>query len=119
MLKLRLSRLVDSSPRILCLGAHSDDIEIGCGGTILTLLESYPHAEFYWVVFSADQQRAGEARHSANHFLKPAQAKQIIVKDFRESFFPYVGAAIKEYFEHLKRDFSPDLIFTHYRGDVH
>src|SRR5215510_4124336 len=119
MLKLCLSRLVDSSPRILCLGAHSDDIEIGCGGTILTLLESYPHSEFYWVVFSANQQRAYEAGNSANSFMKHAQGKHIIVKDFRESFFPYVGAAIKEYFEQLRHDFSPDLIFTHYRSDLH
>lgn len=119
MLNLRLSRLVESCPRILCLGAHSDDIEIGCGGTILTLLESYPHAEFYWVVFSADQQRACEARNSANSFLKHAQVKHIIVKDFRESFFPYIGATIKEYFEQLKHDVSPDLIFTHYRSDLH
>ncbi len=119
MLKLCLSGLVASSPRILCLGAHADDIEIGCGGTILTLLESYPQAEFYWVVFSADAQRAGEARTSANSFLKHAQVKQIIIHDFRESFFPYVGATIKEYFEQLPHNFSPDLIFTHYRGDVH
>jgi LmbE family N-acetylglucosaminyl deacetylase len=109
----------DASCRILCLGAHSDDIEIGCGGTVLTLLDSYPHAEFCWVVFSADQQRACEARNSANSFLQHAQTKQIVVKDFRESYFPYVGAAIKEYFEQLKQKFSPDLIFTHHRSDLH
>ena len=119
MLKLQFDKPTDSSYRILCLGAHADDIEIGCGGTILTLLDVYPHVECYWVVFSADQQRASEARHSADSFLKHAQAKHIIIQDFRESFFPYVGAAIKEYFETLKHAFSPDLIFTHFRSDLH
>ena len=119
MLKLCFSGLVDPAPRILCLGAHSDDIEIGCGGTVLRLLESHPHAEFCWVVFSADQQRASEARNSATRFLKHGKAKQIIIKDFRESFFPYLGSTIKEYFEHLQRNFSPNLIFTHYRDDLH
>jgi LmbE family N-acetylglucosaminyl deacetylase len=119
MLRLQFLKPADSSYRILCLGAHSDDIEIGCGGTILTLLELYPHAECYWVVFSANQQRACEARNSANSFLKHARAKHIVIQDFRESFFPYVGAAIKEYFEALKHAFSPDLILTHYRSDLH
>ena len=119
MLKLQFDKPTDSSCHILCLGAHADDIEIGCGGTILTLLDVYPHVECYWVVFSADQQRASEARHSADSFLKHAQVKHIVIQDFRESFFPYVGAAIKEYFETLKRAFSPDLIFTHSRNDLH
>jgi LmbE family N-acetylglucosaminyl deacetylase len=119
MLKLQFCKPTDSFYRILCLGAHSDDIEIGCGGTILTLLELYPYVECYWVVFSADQQRACEARHSADSFLKHAQAKHIVIQDFHESFFPYIGAAIKEYFEALKHVFSPDLIFTHYRSDLH
>jgi LmbE family N-acetylglucosaminyl deacetylase len=119
MLKLELFRPAAASCRILCLGAHSDDIEIGCGGTILTLLELYPHAEFYWIVFSADQQRACEARNSTNSFLQHARSKHIVIKDFRESFFPYIGAAIKEHFEQLKHDFSPDAIFTHYRNDLH
>src|SRR5262249_32457968 len=75
--------------------------------------------ECYWVVFSADQQRAGEARHSADRFLKHAQAKHVVIHDFRESFFPYIGPALKEYFEVLKHAFAPDLIFTHYRSDLH
>src|SRR5215510_13937129 len=119
MLKLQFDKPTDSSYHILCLGAHADDIEIGCGGTILTLLDVYPHVECYWVVFSADQQRASEARHSADSFLKHAQVKHIVIQDFRESFFPYVGAAIKEYFETLKHAFSPDIIFTHSRSDLH
>lgn len=119
MLKICFSKPADASCRILCLGAHSDDIEIGCGGTILTLLQLHPNAEFYWVVFSANPQRAREACDSANSFLRHARSKQVVIKDFRESFFPYVGAAIKEYFEQLRHERSPDLIFTHHRNDLH
>lgn len=105
--------------RILCLGAHSDDIEIGCGGTVLKLIEDYPNASFHWVVFGANQpKRAAEALASANAFLTPAKGKNIIVKGFRDSFFPYIGGEIKEYFEQLK-PITPDLILTHTRYDLH
>jgi LmbE family N-acetylglucosaminyl deacetylase len=103
--------------RVLCLGAHSDDIEIGCGGTILKLIEQQPALEVCWVVFSAGGSRTREAKASARTFLKGAHQK-IIIKDFRNSFFPFRGEAIKEYFEELKR-FNPDLVFTHYRDDRH
>lgn len=105
--------------KVLCLGAHCDDIEIGCGGTILKLIAHYPNVEFYWVVFSANPQRAQEASESANAFLRHAQEKKIVIKDFRDSFFPYIGLEIKEYFEQFRREFSPDLVFTHYRNDLH
>ena len=119
MLKLQLCKTADSCYRILCLGAHSDDIEIGCGGTILTLLESCPDSRIYWVVFSANSQRACEALDSANKFLEHAHSKRIVIEHFRESFFPYIGSAVKEYFERLSHEFSPDLIFTHHRNDLH
>lgn len=105
--------------KVLCLGAHCDDIEIGCGGTILKLIAHYPNVEFYWVVFSANPPRAQEASESANAFLRHAQEKKIVIKDFRDSFFPYIGLEIKEYFEQFRREFSPDLVFTHYRNDLH
>jgi LmbE family N-acetylglucosaminyl deacetylase len=104
--------------KVLCLGAHSDDIEIGCGGTILQLIRRYHNLEFYWVVFSSNRERGLEARQSAARFLNGVKRQTVIVKNFRESFFPYVGTKIKEYFEELK-EFSPDLIFTHYRCDLH
>jgi LmbE family N-acetylglucosaminyl deacetylase len=104
--------------KVLCLGAHSDDIEIGCGGTILQLMRRHPNVEFCWVVFSSNREREREARKSAALFLKGGKRHTVLVKNFRESYFPYVGAKIKDFFEELK-GFSPDLIFTHYRSDLH
>jgi LmbE family N-acetylglucosaminyl deacetylase len=118
MLKLELSKL-DRQLKILCLGAHSDDIEIGCGGTILRIADEVPEVQFYWVVFSGDEKRRKEADESARLFLENAFSKEIVVHNFRESYFPFVGALIKDYFEKLKDEFSPDLIFTHYDNDAH
>lgn len=102
--------------RILCLGAHSDDIEIGCGGTMLRLLEDNPQVAVCWIVFGAKEQaREEEARRSAGLFLGGARETTITIKNFQDSYFPYIGDQIKEYFETLK-SFQPDLIFTH-RGD--
>jgi LmbE family N-acetylglucosaminyl deacetylase len=105
--------------RILCLGAHSDDIEIGCGGTILRLLSEHDDVEVPWVVLGSSGQRDGEAVASAGEFLADATKKEVIVKNFRNGFFPYVGEEIKEFFETLKDRISPDVIFTHYRNDLH
>lgn len=104
---------------ILCLGAHSDDIEIGCGGTVLTLLARHPALAVHWIVFSADAAREREARLGAGLFLGSARGPTVEVKQFRDGFFPYIGGEIKAYFEELKRDLSPDLIFTHYGADRH
>ena len=104
---------------ILCLGAHSDDIEIGCGGTILRLTRDFKDAVFSWVVFSSNERRKKEAERSADAFLKNVKQKNVFVETFRDGFFPYIGAEIKEYFEKLKSRVSPDLIFTHYRFDLH
>lgn len=105
--------------RVLCLGAHSDDIEIGCGGTILRLLEQRDNIEVVWVVFSAGATRKAEAQKSAKQFLHLATRNEVVVKNFRESFFPFKGEAIKAFFEDLKKRFVPDVIFTHYRHDQH
>lgn len=107
-----------ATPRILCLGAHSDDIEIGCGGTILRLIREHPRLQVRWVVFSAGPQRRSEAATAAELFLQGAQA-EVEVLGFRDGFFPYDGAAIKEQFERIKGEFTPDLVFTHYRHDRH
>lgn len=104
---------------ILCLGAHSDDVEIGCGGTLLTLLERHPGSSVRWVVFAADDVRAGEARDSAADFLRGAARSRIDVHAFRDGFFPAQFAEIKQCFEALKRSGQPDLILTHHREDRH
>jgi LmbE family N-acetylglucosaminyl deacetylase len=102
MLKLNFNDTNPSIYKVLCLGSHCDDIEIGCGGTILRLIENYPNIEFYWVVFSSNAQREPEAYESANVFLKKAKAKTIVIKKFRDGFFPFIGIEIKEFFEQLK-----------------
>jgi LmbE family N-acetylglucosaminyl deacetylase len=118
MLQVQLGLSTDVL-RVLCLGAHSDDIEIGCGGTILRLLAQRRNVEVKWVVFAASLDRRLEAEKSAEMFLKEAVKKEIVVRDFKESFFPYIGSEIKVYFEELKRTIRPDVVFTHFREDLH
>jgi LmbE family N-acetylglucosaminyl deacetylase len=109
-----------SSPlQILCLGAHSDDIEIGCGGTVLRLAEQYRGCVFHWVVFSAIGIREAEARRGASLFVGANNLKGPLLKTFPDGFMPFVGADVKLVFEELKKEVSPDLIFTHNRTDAH
>jgi LmbE family N-acetylglucosaminyl deacetylase len=119
MLKIDFDKTNGSLSKVLCLGAHADDIEIGCGGTILKLAENLKNIMFYWVVFSSNELRYQEALKSAKSFLKGSNIANIVIKNFRDGFFPFLGMEIKEYFEDLKKDFSPDIIFTHYRNDLH
>lgn len=118
MLRLRFLEK-NQELRILCLGAHSDDIEIGCGGTIQKLIEEVPKTHFFWVVLSGDGKRGKEAYEGARVFLNTVKLKKIDVQQFRESYFPFIGARIKDYFEKLKEEFSPDIVFTHYTNDAH
>jgi len=116
MLKLSLDKR--KKYNVLCLGSHCDDIEIGCGGTLLHLSRLF-QLNCRWIVFSSSRARKKEAQKSAAIFLKNTKSKKIIIKDFRNGYFPYVGAGIKDYFEEIKKEFSPDIIFTHYRSDLH
>jgi LmbE family N-acetylglucosaminyl deacetylase len=104
--------------RILCLGAHSDDIEIGCGGLILQVLREYRSVDVDWIVFSAHGRREQEARRSAGLFLRGARRQRVMLREFRDGYFPY-DASIKEAFEELKNGDAPDLVLTHYRHDRH
>ena len=104
--------------RVLCLGAHSDDIEIGCGGTILTWARATP-LDVRWIVLSADDEREREARSAAASFLSGAKGRTVEVKRFRNGYFPTEGAAIKDYVESLKAGPAPDVIFTHTGDDRH
>ncbi len=119
MMKLDFKRDRSSVLNVLCLGAHSDDIEIGCGATIRRLIKEHPNLRVHWVVFGSTGVRAEEALNSANIVLSEVKDKKVSIKGFRDSFFPYIGAEIKEYFEQLKKEMEPDLIFTHYRQDCH
>jgi len=119
VLNLTLRTVDPSGYRVLAIGSHADDIEIGCGGTILRLTETYPECDVYWIVLSAEGVRAEEARRSAAAFLENTRTCQVIVRTFRESFFPNVAGDVKEFFEELKDEIAPVLIFTHYRHDLH
>ena len=106
-----------AAPRVLCLGAHCDDIDIGAGGTLLRLREEHPGAEVTWVIFSSSPERAAEARASAGRFL--GEGAEVRTEAFRDGFLPYEGAAVKEAFERLKDLPNPDLILTHWGDDAH
>lgn len=116
---LKLTQPASGGLHILCLGSHSDDIEIGCGGTILRLANEFPDCTFYWVVFSAVGVRAAEAERGARLFTEFAQLNGPNLKNFRDGFLPFVGEEVKSAFEELKSLVFPHLIFTHNRGDAH
>jgi LmbE family N-acetylglucosaminyl deacetylase len=105
--------------RVLCIGAHCDDIEIGCGGTMLKLLHQHSRLEVWWVIFCSTPERAKEARSSASAFLQGAHASTVLIREFRDGFLPYLGGQVKDIFEELKPQFTPDLIFTHHQDDLH
>ena len=116
----RLSMFSGNGPkRLLAIGAHADDVEIGCGGTLLRLAREHPDLEVTWVVFCSVPERAREARASAASFLAGFRRHHVIVKEFRDGFLPYSGDEVKEAFEALKSLVSPDVILTHYREDRH
>jgi len=119
MIGLRPGERRGAIREILCLGAHSDDIEIGCGGAILELIAAHPGVRVTWVVFSGNTKREIEARRAAARFLHGARNPRVIVRKQRDGFFPVEMSEIKEFFEELKRTCTPDLIFTHYRHDRH
>ena len=104
---------------VLCLGAHSDDIEIGAGATLLSMAERGVRLDVHWCVLSAESDREQEAKSSAADFLSGAASSQIEVMSFRDGFFPEQGEAIKSWFEKLKGRSNPDVILTHRRGDAH
>jgi LmbE family N-acetylglucosaminyl deacetylase len=117
---LGLKRAASSArPRVLCLGAHSDDIEIGCGGTLLQLVKGRPRPEFRWVVWSAVGARASEAQRGARGVLGQSTHEAVRLHEFRDGYFPAQFSAIKDAFENLAREFKPDIVFTHASDDRH
>jgi LmbE family N-acetylglucosaminyl deacetylase len=105
---------------LLCLGAHADDLEIGCGGTILRLLRERTIRRVTWVVLSGEGgEREREARAAARRVLRGHPHAAVAIHSFRDGFFPYTAVPIKELFERLKREVRPDVVFTHQRHDRH
>ncbi len=119
MIELSLRRKPDGPLRVLCIGAHCDDIEIGCGGTLLTLIEERIPLDVYWMVLCSTPPREEEARRSAGLFLRGAGQQQVRIEKFRDGFLPYLGPPVKDTFERMKAEFDPDIIFTHFLGDRH
>lgn len=105
--------------RILCLGAHSDDIEIGAGATVLRAIRENPDVDVTWCVLSGSQVRREEARHGAEYLLGPRTARSIILRDFNDSYFPEQRQTIKQFFEQSLKSVDPDLVLTHTRHDAH
>jgi LmbE family N-acetylglucosaminyl deacetylase len=118
MIRLKLDLGKKNAPQILCLGCHSDDIEIGCGGAILRLAEQYPECDIYWTVFSAIGVREAEARRGAELFAG-SRVKPPLLKAFPDGFMPYSGAEVKAVFEKELKQLSPDVVFTHNGRDAH
>jgi LmbE family N-acetylglucosaminyl deacetylase len=104
---------------LLCLGAHSDDLELGCSGTVMRLLKELPVERITWAVLSGTDARAQEARKGARRVLGRHRGARVLTERFRDGFFPYTAVAIKEWFEGLKREVQPDLVLTHFRHDRH
>lgn len=114
-----IEAVLEGARSILCIGAHCDDIEIGCGGAVLKLLAANPGTHVDWVVLTSDAEREVEARSAAEAILGGAASSTISVEGFRGRFLPYVAADVKEYFDGLGARCDPDVVFTHYREDLH
>jgi LmbE family N-acetylglucosaminyl deacetylase len=118
MLTLNLPGKESDALSILCVGAHCDDIEIGCGGTLLELA-AQRRVRVTWLILSSDPERERETRRSAAAFLGDAADVQLEIREHRDGFLPYLGSQVKEEFEKLKSRLQPDLVFTHHRHDLH
>jgi LmbE family N-acetylglucosaminyl deacetylase len=119
MIDFQISRPADRALSVLCLGAHCDDIEIGCGAALLHLLSDERPVNVKWVVLSSTPERQRETRESASRFLRNAAQSSISFGDFPNSFFPYCGDRIKQYLLEQRETFAPDLVFTHFGRDAH
>ena len=119
MLALDIHERLGPGSQILCLGAHCDDIDIGCGGTVLTWLARCEGVHVDWIVLSGNDVREAEARASAARFLAGAGSAEVEVQRFRNGYFPHETPKIKDFFEALKKRVAPDLILTHFRDDLH
>ena len=117
---IEISSQAGQPRHILFLGAHCDDIEIGCGGAVLSMLEQQPDTQITWVVFCSDNVRKAEAEAGFKALTQRAEAADLRIFEFRDGYLPNEWAAVKDCLEVVKKDIDkPDLIFTHYRHDLH
>lgn len=119
MLNVTFSNSNREGLQLLLLGAHCDDIEIGCGGTLLKLIENYQIKQVKWVVFTSNETRKKEAVSSAKEFLKPVRDSEIQIHNYKDGYLPSVWSNLKNEFEKIKNCYAPDVIFTHYKNDLH
>jgi LmbE family N-acetylglucosaminyl deacetylase len=112
-------RFDDRSLRtVLCFGAHCDDVEIGCGGTLLELCARHPGLQVHWIILTTEHTREAETQAAARRLCAQARCTVEVLK-FRGSYLPHEGAAVKDAFENVKSRIQPDLIFTHWLEDRH
>lgn len=119
MLEIDFNLAGGRAPALLFIGAHADDIEIGCGGTVVELLRRLPGTQVHWVVLSSENGRDREARKAARALLKGAGSVDLRIEAFRGAYFPAQFADLKDYFESLKRAVQPDAVFCHCRDELH
>lgn len=118
MLPLRLVPANGAPLTVLAVGAHSDDVEIGSGGTLLTLAAALPEVRAHVVVLSATPTRAGEAQAGARRFL-PGGRVDVEVHDLPDGRYPGHWAGLKDRLEELARRVRPDLILAPRLDDAH
>jgi LmbE family N-acetylglucosaminyl deacetylase len=104
---------------ILCIGAHCDDIEIGCGGTILSLQRQYPRCKIHWLVLTSVPTRRQEAMTAVRKFIRPSARGEVRIGTLPDGYLPAHFSEVKTQFEDLKRAIHPDLILTHHELDRH
>lgn len=119
MIRLTLQAQKDRALKVLCLGAHCDDIAIGCGGTMLSLVQQIPAVDVVWVALTSTEKRKLEEHQAAEQFIGQIHSKRVLVKNWCDGYLPHVWKEVKEFFEELKQEVDPDLILTHYRDDRH
>ena len=118
MLRISLDGL-EASGTILCLGAHCDDVEIGCGATLVDLTERFPGVRIHVIVFCSDERREAETRRSLALLLDENSKLTLNFATFRDGYLPYQAAEVKEYLAKQARGIAPDLVITHNRQDLH
>lgn len=105
--------------RVLCLGAHSDDIEIGCGGTLMRWMEEYEQVHVTWAVLSASGVRGEEASRSVQALLLPGVTADVVLGDFEDAHLPAEFRRAKSFMRELHDRADVDVVLTHCLGDRH